>query len=315
MATRVLLVGAGPMAVEYSKVLSALGIEQVVIGRGKCSAESFEMQTGIAVIRRGQEIMPMGFKASDFHAAIVATSEDSIGIVSRELVTSGIKKILTEKPGGLTLEDIKALRQCATMYGANVFIAYNRRYYSSVKKAQEIIRDDGGVTSFHFEFTEWGNIINSLKKRDGIKEEWFLANSTHVIDLAFFLGGIPKEMTCYVSGGLPWQPNSTVFSGAGLSDKGALFSYCANWESPGRWAIEILTKKHRLILKPLEKLQIQNIGELSIEMVDLDDNIDSIYKPGLYRQTEAFINCENKNLLSIDEQCRMITFYQKIRGW
>lgn len=311
----ILLIGAGPMAVEYSKVLTALNVEQVVVGRGKSSAESFKKQTGIDVVCENQTIIPTRFNVSDFHAAIVATSEDTIGAVSRKLVAMGINRILTEKPGGLTIQDIEKLNDCTIKHSSNVFIAYNRRYYASVNKIQEIIQDDGGVTSFNFEFTEWGHVIASLEKHSGIKEEWLLANSTHVIDLAFFLGGRPKEIASFHSGTTFWHPKGTIFSGAGISEKGALFSYCANWESPGRWAIEVLTKKHRLILKPLEKLQMQNIGELSSTFVDLDDEIDTLFKAGLFRQVEAFISCDDKNLLRVEEQCQMLEIYQKMRGW
>ena len=40
------LIGAGPLAVEYSKVLDALRIKYSVIGRGKKSAEKFSSTTG-----------------------------------------------------------------------------------------------------------------------------------------------------------------------------------------------------------------------------------------------------------------------------
>ena len=37
-------------------------------------------------------------------------------------------------------------------------------------RAKEIIRNDGGVTSFNFEFTEWADIIEPLQKNKIIKE-------------------------------------------------------------------------------------------------------------------------------------------------
>ncbi|MEE6591687.1 hypothetical protein VWN77_10290, partial [Campylobacter coli] len=44
----------------------------------------------------------------------------------------------------------------------------------------------------------------------------------------------------------------------------------ANWRSPGRWSIEIMTNNYRLIFKPLEKLFIQKKGEISIYSYDGD---------------------------------------------
>ena len=37
--------------------------------------------------------------------------------------------------------------------------------------------------------------IEKLNKVPGIKENWFLGNSTHVVDLAFYLGGKPKQIS------------------------------------------------------------------------------------------------------------------------
>ena len=41
-----------------------------------------------------------------------------------------------------------------------------------------------------FEFTEWSHNIR-LKLNQQVKESWFLANSTHVVDLVFHLIGLP----------------------------------------------------------------------------------------------------------------------------
>ena len=57
-----------------------------------------------------------------------------------------------------------------------------------------------------------------------------------------------------------------------------LFSYQANWNAPGRWGIEILTSQHRLYLRPMEKLQIQNTGSVDISEVEIDDQLDKEFK-------------------------------------
>ena len=45
-------------------------------------------------------------------------------------------------------------------------VGFNRRFYSSVLKAKDIIHEDGGVKSFFFEFTEWSHVIAGLKNPD-----------------------------------------------------------------------------------------------------------------------------------------------------
>ena len=141
-----------------------------------------------------------------------------------------------------------------------------------------------------------------------------MANSSHVADMAFYLGGEPKELYSCTTGGNDWHPTATVFAGAGVTHSGALFSYQANWGAPGRWGVEILTHKHRYIFRPLEKLQILKHNTVSVEPVEIDDRLDLEFKPGLYRQTESFLN-ENPNapLQDIHKHYeKIITCYEKI---
>ena len=186
----------------------------------------------------------------------------------------------------------------------------------AASEIKEIIAQDGGLSSFNFEFTEWSHIIETLVKDPAEHQNWFLGNSTHIIDTAFFLAGEPKSLSAFYKGSLKWHPSSSIFAGAGETVNGALFSYQANWESPGRWVIEVLTKKHRLIFKPIETLQIQEIGSVALNAVKINDELDIKYKPGLFLQTKSFLDNKNDSLISIIDQKRMIdNFYLKMSGY
>lgn len=314
MNDEVWIVGSGQMGVDYARVLEGQELNYLVIGRGETSARSFEDKTGAKVIRGGLE----GFLKTQPtlpRAAIVCVCVEQLSLVACKLLDYGVSKILVEKPGGIYLQELEMLSRKATDNGAEVFIAYNRRFYASVAKAIEIIRDDGGVTSFNFEFTEWSHVIEGLEKGVGVKERWFLGNSTHVVDLAFYLGGKPKEISCFTSGGLAWHPTASVFAGAGISDKGALFSYQANWGAPGRWSVEVLTKRSRLIFRPMEKLQIQKVGSVAIEEVTIDGSLDLEYKPGLYKQVKSFVTGENAGLCDLTYHEGLFKTYEKMAGY
>lgn len=308
------LIGAGGMAKDYSAVLNDLHLNYMVIGRGKDSAISFERETGISVITGGvKNALESGLEAPEF--AIVATGVEMLADNCLTLIKGGVKKILVEKPGGMNSEEISVLVSNAKKAGATILVAYNRRFFSSVLKAKEIIAADGGVSSFNFEFTEWSHVIENLTKADGVMEEWFTANSSHVVDLAFYLGGIPEQISCYTSGSLNWHKRSSNFAGSGIAKTGALFSYHANWQAPGRWGIEILTRKHRLYLRPMEQLQRQKLGSITLESVEIDNELDTKYKPGLYLMVKAFLNEENSNLCSIEQQFNLMDTYNRIAGY
>lgn len=311
---KVLVVGAGSMAKEYCKVLQAMQKDIIVVGRGAKGAAQFEEEMGIPVLSGGIEnnIVKIG-ELPEY--AIVAVDVKQLAAVTQTLLDNGIKNILLEKPGAFTRWEMEAVCDKAAEQNAKVYIAYNRRYYASTQRALEIIKEDGGVSSFHFEFTEWAHVIEKSKHPLEAKEKTFFGNSTHVLDLAFFLGGRPKEISAYVAGALEWHSSGCVYVGSGVTEKGALFSYQANWAAPGRWAVEVLTNKHRLYFKPLETLQIQELASVAVNPVEIDDRLDKEFKPGLYRQVQSFLeNIDDGKKITIAEQVEHLSLYEKIAG-
>jgi predicted dehydrogenase len=220
-----------------------------------------------------------------------------------------------EKPGGLNTAEIGTLQQIAGKHKAEVLIAYNRRFYAATALARKLINEDGGATTCTFEFTEWSHVIAPLVKGPGVKEALFLGNSTHVVDLAFHLCGFPKDWRAWHGGSLSWHPSAARFCGAGVTEQGVFFSYNADWESPGRWGLEVLTRKRRFIFRPMEQLQVMQLGSVKIENVELDDRLDKEFKPGLYLETKAFLDHDDRWCCTIDEQSRHCPVYDEIAGY
>ena len=304
------LIGAGTIAQEYAKILNSLAIEYTVIGRGEKSAYTFKEKTGHDVIIGGLDAF-LNSNPKKPQKAIIATPLCELSKNTISLLKYGVSNIFCEKPGFQYPEELDEVYQLAISRDSHIYYAYNRRFFSSVFAAENIIQEDGGIKSFTFEFTEWSHVIEKLKKPVGDLTNWMYANSSHVID---FLGGMPDSMSCYTHGSLSWH-KPAVFAGAGITNTGALFSYQANWASPGRWGIEILTSKHRLYLRPMEKLQIQELGSISITDVQIDDSLDKMFKPGFYLQVKSFLNNDSQRLCSIIQQKQHIdNIFNRIIG-
>lgn len=302
--TPVLLIGAGNMAVEYSRVLSFLRVPYDVIGRGEISARRFSEQTGKVVWTEGMAAYFQKRAARSMPGtAIVAVNVEQLEQVSRQLIQHGVRHILLEKPGGIDLQQLKKIETAADTSGANVYVAYNRRYLASVNRALQWIEEDGGLSSFHFEFTEKADLIAKLQQSVRVKQGWVLANSTHVIDLALFIGGPPIELHSYTAGGLDWHPHAAVFAGAGRTETGALFTYKADWKSAGNWSLELMTQRRRIVLNPLESVKYVIKNEREIREEKLADPYDSQFKPGLFRLVSDFLSpSPSKRLVTIRDQ-------------
>jgi predicted dehydrogenase len=308
------LIGSGPMSIEYYAVIQALGEPVTVVGRSKKSALVFEEKTGCSVVTGGVEAFLEG-KPQLPKAAIVSVSVEQLAPVTRKLIDFGVERVLVEKPAGLDVAEISSLAAYASSQNAEVFVAYNRRQYESVQYAKKCIEEDGGVKSFNFEITEWSHVIENHDKDIRTMNSWFLANTSHVVDTAFYVGGEPKEMSVFHAGGVSWHPASSVFSGAGVSDKGALFSYNGNWQAPGRWSVEFLTAKRRYILCPMEGLKVQLLGSVKVEEVELPETVAAGFKPGVYCQVDKFLKGECSELCTLEDQVRLAQFYEKMAGY
>ena len=309
----VLLIGTGPMAVAYAKVLQGQKIDFQVVGRGVASAQNFYEETGEKPITGGLELFLTNHDVSQFDSAIVATGTEVLLDCLRLLIQHSITKILIEKPAAVSIAELNNNKELFMSHAASIFVAYNRRFYASVLETERLIEADGGLEAMNFEFTEWTHKIDASKKVPAVLNNWFFANSTHVVDLAFFLAGKPVDWTAYSKkGNLEWH-DKTVFSGAGITEKGVLFSYLSHWESAGRWGIELLTSKNKIYLKPLEGILVQPKGTITPQNHVFDDALDHEYKPGLYKQVDAFLSGNTSRFITIKEQLEMgLNVYSKM---
>jgi predicted dehydrogenase len=307
------LIGAGSMAKDYCKVLLAQGINFEVIGRGQVSAEIFEQSMNKKVLTGGVDSALLSRGAP--RVAIVAVGIEALAGTCMSLMNAGTKKILLEKPGGLGISEIEVLAKKAHELGVEIRVAYNRRYYSSVDKVISLFNQDGGVTSCNFEFTEWSHVVRDSIVAPLVKDYWLLGNSSHVIDLAFYLCGNPADWSCWHSGSIDWHPSAARFSGGGITERGVMFSYLSDWEAPGRWGIEILTRKRRLILRPMEQLHQILLGSVKIERIELNDALDVQFKPGLFNEVKTFISGDDCRSPTILQQLVNIGIYSEMAGY
>lgn len=308
-----LLVGSGPMAQAYARVLQGMDKPFMVMGRGTASAAAFEAAIGVSV-GTGDLADQLAKLTLVPSTAIVAVSATQLAEVSKQLAAAGVRRLLIEKPAGLTPEEVADLDAGLAKVGAEAFVAYNRRYHASTLAALARIAEDGGVVSFKFDFTEASRRIEALNKDPRELDGWFYGNSTHVVDMAFFLGGDPASLVASSRGSMPWHSAGAIFVGNGESDRGASFSYHANWRAPGRWGVEVMTEKRRMVLQPLEELHEQTHDSFALNKVAVEDDLDKRYKPGVYKQVEAFLDgVDAGGLLPLTAHVKRMDIFRIIR--
>ena len=284
------------MGAAHAAVLAALGQGFTVVANGRERAEALAAGFGQPFADGGIEGAARA-RGGYPDTAVVALPVDRLAAAAAQLVQGGTRHILLEKPGGLNLGELAGLDERARAAGARIALAYNRRFMASTLEARRRIAAAGGALSAAFEFTEIGSRIPASTPA-AIKERWALANSSHVVDLAFHLCGEPVALTAEHGGAgvLDWHPAAAHFRGFGSTDAGTAFSYLADWRGPGRWWVEIVLPTERLVMRPLERLQVVPAGRFEPEPVELDDALDRAYKPGLHAQMQAFLEADPRML-------------------
>ena len=133
----ILLVGAGKMAQDYYQVLKDLNTEVTVFCRTAKSARNFEKNTGQKALYG--DLVEL-FEENTYAKAIVAVDIENLYPVTRILLQLQVKALLVEKPAGMDQNQIKTLAQETRSAKAKLFVGYNRRFFTSVIKSQELIK-------------------------------------------------------------------------------------------------------------------------------------------------------------------------------
>lgn len=309
------IIGTGPMAISYCKVLQEQFTNFLVVGRNELSCRNFTNETGFKAFSGG--VKKIIEKKSPPINAIVAVGSADLYSVCKLLLKAGVRNILLEKPGALEIENLKKLNDYADKNSSRIWIAYNRRFYSSVRTLRKIINCEKDIKSISFDFTERIKRIKPSHYSKEVMNKWILSNSSHVIDLAFHLIGTPNisEISCYQLGGISWHNSGSNFVGAGISNLNIPFNYRSDWHSPGGWSLDIYTEGDIYKLKPLEKLLIYSKEASRFVEIRFDKKLDLKYKPGLFLQCQKFFSCNFTDMCSINEQIKNFPIYSKMAGY
>jgi predicted dehydrogenase len=309
----ILLVGAGAMALEYARVLDVLDLPVTAFGRGTVSAEKFAGVTGITPTT-GTLAAQIEETPDLPRQAIVAVNAMYLTDVVEELAGAGVQRLLVEKPAALDGAELARLNLVVQQTGADIRLAYNRRFLPSVLAASAMVEADGGVLSAKVDFSEPSRRIASFDKPQRELDTWFYGNSTHVVDLAVHFVGPCVEAHGQVAGEVAWHPAGGVFAGHARGASGALLSWHANWMGPGRWGLEIVTPQRRLVMQPLEQLRVQDHDSFVEHTIELDSDQEGGLKPGLLGQVRAFLFGESDDRLpSLAEHTNHWPLYETIR--
>lgn len=308
----VLIVGTGAMGAAHAQAIEHLGKLPEVVGRSEPSAARFSSRFGLPAQGIGLEKY---FAAGNLPShAIVAVPILELSGVTTKLLEAGVQHILVEKPGALSSAALTLLMNSASSSGANVWVAYNRRFLESTSHLLVLLEEFGGPTRLECEFNERLGELRELGHPPAVLERWLLANSSHVLDLAIFLGGFPTILSNFPRGRLPWHPSASKFNASGKTENGCEVIFRADWDQEGSWSLRISAGGRTYEMRPLEELHElvpENLERKKLYSSTPEEHI----KPGLIEQARHFFSSDTTRLCSLRDQIRNMQLYEAIGGY
>lgn len=310
----ILIIGAGVMANSYAYALNSMKISKVtVISKSKKNLDKICSKYNFTGISGGYKKNLKKIKKHDL--LIIATPTHLLIDVARIAILNGQDNILLEKPGSLYSKDLIDLSKIIT--NQRIRIGWQRILYPSFLKLKQFMKADGSVTSCWFNITEWIHKIDFKKYTKDECGRWGILNSLHVLSMVCNLIGFPKTITSYQSGFLNWHKSGSIFVGSGKSNNNVAFSYHGDWESGGRWEINVMTKKGTYKMLPLEELYFTKKGTINLNKIPLKVAYPKV-KQGVIEEIALMLNPKLEKetpLFTLEQGIKLIKIGESIFGY
>lgn len=282
---KVAVVGAGNMATEHLKAFAVIeGVQPVgIFSRTRGRAES---------LAAGYPQMSVCDSVEDLYNK---TRADIVVVTVRELAMAAIAVecfkfpwvVLLEKPAGYDLADATRILDAAQKASSKVYVALNRRAYSSTRGALAELNTIEGKRFIKILDQQDQQVArNIVKEPEPVVQNYMFANSIHLIDYfrVFGRGGITKIVPV-----VPWNPVEPGIVVTKIEfSSGDIGLYEALWDGPGPWAVSVATPQKRFEMRPLEQVTVQLRGERRLSTLDVSSN-DTSFKPGLLLQAQQAV--------------------------
>jgi predicted dehydrogenase len=296
--SKVVIIGAGSIAEEHIKAFKAQDECEIIGIYSRTKIKAQIIANKYHILNIVDSINELALLYPDV-VVITVSVESTESICLQAFKYPWI--ILVEKPVGLNYKSASLILENSIKYKSKVFVALNRRQFSSTLNAIDLLNRDSNRRFVTVNDQE--DPILQLKSgmAPDLVKSLMYTNSIHLIDYfsIFCRGEIEKiEISERWKGG---RSNKVV---ANIKFKsGDIGLYVALWDMPAPWSVSIVTPKINILMKPLEQVQIQKYGSRKSEMLEIS-NYDVIFKPGFFIQAQNVLKAvkgEKHNLASLKE--------------
>ena len=302
------IIGAGAMSNEYLKVIKDLK-------NVNCSTIYSRTFSKAEILKKKYKIKKNCNSIDEFKesrtldAVIVAVNEHSTFSILKKIYKLKCPKLF-EKPLGYNYKQSELIKKFINKNNVkNVYVALNRRFYSSTLKAKDLIKRVNGKRFIKI------NDQQVQKYNNFVNENMMYGNSIHLIDYIanFTRGNLYKinKIKKFKS-----KKFDEVVCKLSFKSGDEVLYYC-NWNSPGNWSVSITQKNQRCEMKPLENLNYQKLDNFKkIKRISFEfDKFEKKYKAGFYNMIKEFLKTirkKNHKITEFKEYLKTVEYIKKI---
>jgi len=311
---KVAFIGAGYMTEEHIKAFKDIDEVDLVgiYSRTFVRSEVLANKYGIYGVYSSIEEL---YNVTNADLLIISVPELS----TREVAIIAFKypwTILIEKPVGYNLEEAKYIQEKALENNTRVYVALNRRHYSSTNEVLTAVNNSNGKRIIEVHDQEDALAALNVGQPKIVVDNWMFANSIHIID---YFTLFARGNVIGVENIIPFSKENPIFILSKITyDSGDIGIYKAIWNAPSPWSVSIVTKNDFFELKPLEKAGHQKYGERVLKNFQIHE-WDMKFKPGLRRQAELAVlliknkdNCIQNFLPTLSDAIQTMELTKKI---
>lgn len=279
---KIAIIGAGYTAREHIKAFADVAGASIVgiHSRTRSRAEALAAEYNI---KRVCSSVGELYEQTRADLVVVTVVELSMNTVSQACFEFPWTALL-EKPAGYNLADAVEIEVAAREKNRSVFVALNRRFYSSTRAALGGLTDEPRFIKVQDQEDQMAAL--AAGQPELVVKNWMYANSIHMIDYLrmFGRGTIQQVETQF-----PWRNKEPHVMHATMKfSSGDTGVYEGVWNMPGPWAVTVATHSKRWELRPMEQAHFQNKGERKLHPVDIHE-WDKKFKPGFRLQAEMAV--------------------------
>lgn len=282
---KVAFIGAGYMTTEHSKAfadiknVSLCGIYSRTRSRAEALAANY---SGLICCDSISEL----YKTCRPDIVVISVPELSVKLICEEAFQYPWT-CLVEKPAGYNYEDAEAICRLADKHNTTVYVALNRRHYSSTRNVLTEMAAIEGKRLIHVYDQENPKAALAAGQPQKVVENWMYANSIHLVDYFNFMG---RGRIVSIDNLITYDPSKPSFVLSKLEyDSGDVGIYECVWNAPGPWSVVINTQSKRWEMRPVEQATYQLYGSRKQEPLPVHD-WDSQFKPGIRLQAQECVN-------------------------